>query len=264
MRKDDFQDFCQMLDDSHALLARGQMPSPTAKAMFFRALAAYPIEAVRSGFDAHVKDPQRGRFAPTPADIVAQIEGLVADDGRPGPEEAWAMCARANDEDETVVWSEEMAGAWQICSPVLAMGDEVGARMAFKEAYARLIDQARKTGAPLTWTVSLGHDPQRRSIALTRAEAVGLLPRGEALRLAPPDQPANQTLAKLIETSVKRNADAISDPEEIKRRAEELKARLIRPEVYDDTAIRQKAFFDERKAAVAARVAEYETQSRQA
>lgn len=87
---------------------------------------------------------------------------------------------------------------------------------------------------------------------------------GEALRLAPPDQPANQTLAKLIETSVKRNADAISGPEEIKRRAEELKARLIRPEVYDDTAIRQKAVFDERKAAVAARVAEYETQSRQA
>lgn len=260
MRKDDFQDFCQMLDDSHALLARGQMPSPTAKAMFFRALATYPLDTVRSGFDGHVKDPQRGRFAPTPADIVAQIEGLAADDGRPGPEEAWAMCARANDEDETVVWSDEMAQAWQVSSSVMENGDEVGARMAFKEAYNRIVEQARRARAPVNWNVSLGHDPQRREATIVRAEVMGLLPQGESLRLAAPEYAAGNALSFLLETSVRRSGDAVSDPAEIKRRAAELKALLVKKAEPDDRAERAREELEARKALAAQQVAAYTQQ----
>lgn len=244
MRKDDFQDFCQMLDDSHALLGRGQMPSPTAKAMFFRALSAHSIEAVRSGFDGHVKDPHRGRFAPTPADIVAQIEGLIADDGRPGAEEAWAMCSNADDESETVVWSEEMSRAYSVAGPLMQAGDHIGGRMAFKESYSRLVDSARRERKPVAWSVSLGHDTNKRHAALVTAETRGLLPNGEALRLAPPAADMHTTATLLLE-----NANKTADQQSIKDRVAALKALLVRPEVESFESVRRRKF-DERKRLV--------------
>src|SRR4051812_28762863 len=78
MREADFDEFSAMLEDVVGLYPKGAVTGGQ-KAMFFRALAAHPIAEVRAGFDAHVKDPQRGRFVPLPADILAQIEGLAAD-----------------------------------------------------------------------------------------------------------------------------------------------------------------------------------------
>lgn len=253
MRKDDFQEFCQMLDDSHALLARGQMPSPTAKAMFFRALSAYPIDAVRAGFDAHVKDPQRGRFAPTPADIVAQIDGLLADDGRPGAEEAWAMACRASDESETVVWSDEMAQAFAICQPLLEMGDQIGARMTFKESYLRQVEDARRMRRPVSWSASLGHDQGKRHAALARAEECRLLAAGDALRLAPPQGDINSLPTLLLAKS----SDSLP-PEVIKARCAELKARLTTPIEFPDYAAIDRQRIDEKKRRTAEAVAAYE------
>lgn len=241
MRKDDLPEFAQMLDDCYSLLGKGSLPSATAKALFFRALGVHSIEAVRAGFDAHVKDPQRGRFAPTPADVIAQIEGLVADDGRPGAEEAWAMCSNADDESETVVWSDEMSQAYALAMPLMQEGDNVGARMAFKEAYSRLVDSARRERKPVAWSVSLGHDQSKRHAVLLNAETRGLLPHGEALKLAPPSGDLNTTATLLLENSMKT-----ADPQTIKDRVAELKAMLIRPQVESFEDERRKAF-DERK-----------------
>jgi hypothetical protein len=253
MRKDDFTDFCQMLDDAYALLAGNNMPSSTAKAMFFRALSSFPIEAVRSGFDAHVKDPARGRFAPKPADIVAQIEGLVADDGRPGSEEAWAMACRASDESETVVWSEEMAQAFAICQPLLSIGDQVGARMAFKESYARQVEDARKLRRPVAWSASLGHDASKRNSALSNAETRGLLSSGEALRLAPPQGDLSSMATLLL-----ANAPSSLDPWVIRARVDELKARLLRVEDTTDYALISRERVEEKKRQIAEAVAAYQ------
>ena len=241
MRKDDLPEFAQMLDDCYSLLGKGAQPSATAKALFFRALGAHSIEAVRAGFDAHVKDPQRGRFAPTPADVIAQIEGLVADDGRPGAEEAWAMCCNAADESETVVWSGEMSQAYALAMPLMQECDNVGARMAFKEAYSRLVDSARRERKPVAWPVSLGHDQSKRHAVLLNAETRGLLPHGEALKLAPPSGDLNTTATLLLENSMKT-----SDPQTIKERVAALKAMLIRPQVESFNDERRRAF-DERK-----------------
>ena len=241
MRKDDLPEFAQMLDDCYSLLGKGVQPSATAKALFFRALGAHSIEAVRAGFDAHVKDPQRGRFAPTPADVIAQIEGLVADDGRLGAEEAWAMCCNAADESETVVWSGEMSQAYALAMPLMQECDNVGARMAFKEAYSRLVDSARRERKPVAWSVSLGHDQSKRHAVLLNAETRGLLPHGEALKLAPPSGDLNTTATLLLENSMKT-----SDPQTIKERVAALKAMLIRPQVESFNDERRRAF-DERK-----------------
>lgn len=176
MCEDDFDEFSTLLDAACGLLSRGTyVPNAGNTAMFFRSLQTYPIEVVRAAIEAHVKDPQRGRFVPMPADIIAQIEGFAEDDGRPGPEEAWALALSAADEDATVVWTSEMAWAWGLAKHVFDNGDEVGARMTFREAYNRRVDEARRQSMPAQWAVSLGHDQERRRLAVETAVEMGRL-----------------------------------------------------------------------------------------
>lgn len=252
MRKDDFDAFSELLDGCYALLGREKALNGPAKALFFRALGSHSIEAVRAGLDAHIKDPKRGRFAPTPADVIEQIEGLVADDGRPGAEEAWAMCCRAADESETLVWSAEMSEAYAVASPLMQEGDQIGARMAFKEAYGRMVDDARRSRRSVSWSVSLGHDVSKRHGALVAAEARGLLAAGEALRLAPPAADMHTTATILLE-----NATKAASPETVKERIAALKALLVRPEPVSRTE-REREELNAKKRHAAEAVAAYE------
>lgn len=187
MRESDLEPFAELLDAVCLLLSRGAyVPSAQNLAVWFRALAAYDIATVRAAFDAHVKDPERGRFVPTPADVIAQITGAAAADGRPGSEEAWATAIGSRDEAATVVWTEETAQAWAIARPVMDLGDEVGARMAFRQAYDRMVHAARAHRQPCRWTASLGWDGQRRQLAIEAAVNAGRLPAQEHVALPAP------------------------------------------------------------------------------
>jgi hypothetical protein len=187
----DFTEFSELLDAVCSLLSRGAyVPNGTNTALFFRALQDHPINAVRDAFEAHVKDPQRGRFVPTPADVIAQLLGATENDGRRGTEEAWAMSLQAADEAVTLVRTDEMAMAWGVAQPVFALGDKVGARMAFREAYERLVAEARKARQPVRWLVSEGHDKRLRADVVRAAVADGRLSQWELQALpAPPVQP---------------------------------------------------------------------------
>jgi hypothetical protein len=263
MNESDFDDFCAVLDGVCTLLSRGAyQPNAASSALFFRSMQAYPLSAFRKALDAHMADPQRGRFVPVPADLIAQIDGAAADDGRPGAEEAWAIAVRSTDESATIVWTEEIAQAWGVCSTVMQLGDEVGARMAFKEAYNRMVTDARRIQKPARWTPTLGHDVNQRREALARAETAGLLPCGEALRLAPPTAVPNGALPLLLASSVQHQVakgdEAISDPKEIKRRAALLKARLVKPGQDMDSAVSTRVAIEKQKEIVAKQVREYE------
>jgi hypothetical protein len=201
MFKSDFDEFVRLLDATCSVLSRGAyVPNATNSAIWFRALAAHDLATVRAAFDAHTADPQRGRFVPVPADILAQINAAVADDGRPGAEEAWATAVTAVDEAETVVWTAETSEAWRIAQPVLEGGDEVGARMAFKESYARLVQEAREKRLAPAWSVSQGHDPALRHIAVERATSAGLL-RGPELLALPAPAGGTDGMARLIDAA---------------------------------------------------------------
>lgn len=177
MHSTDIAAFTDMLDAVSAMLSRGKYaPNATSTSMFFNAMRRYSLPIVRAAFDAHVADPVRGKFVPVPADLIAQIEGMLADDGRLGPEEAWALALRAGDEAETVVWTPEICKALEAARPVLVRGDEVGARMAFREAYTRLVGAARADMVPVQWQVTLGQDLERRQLVLQAAIADGRLP----------------------------------------------------------------------------------------
>lgn len=151
--------------------------SEAAAEIMLHDLAEYPEGAVLAAL-ADCRKTLTGRFSL--AAIITRIEGQ---DGRPGAEEAWAMLPR--DEDESVAWTQEMRFAWGVAQPLLDEGDKVGARMAFKEAYTRKVEEHRSNNVPAEWEVSLGQDPHGRTAALDKAVRAGYIGKEHASRLLP-------------------------------------------------------------------------------
>lgn len=198
MRDADMKEFRKLLDATCKLLSKGAyVPDVDNTMVFFRALQVYPMEAVRAAMSAHVADPDRGRFVPVPADLVRQINAAAANDGRPSADEAWAVAVRAADESDTVVWTTEIQTAWGMSKPIFDRCDEIGARMAFRETYNRLVAAARSNGVPAAWSVSEGFDPAKRIRALELAERAQQLPHDRVVALLPP--PESKGLAALLE-----------------------------------------------------------------
>lgn len=239
----EFSAFSSKLDDIWVM--KGQSLTAGARAAFFQALERWPLNAVLAGLDAHVRDPERGRFLPMPADVIAQIDAIIAADGRPGAEEAWAIAMLSRDETETVVWTAEIAEALGIARPILDARDEVGARMAFKETYIRLVDEARRERRPATWSASLGFDPARRTKAICAGVEAGRL---QPTALPPPEGPAVPLLELANAPGVPEHAR-----EELRRLTESLRADLDKPGV----DAKARAETEARKAEAAQKVQEY-------
>ena len=138
-------------------------------------LSRYPLNQVMGALE-RCRRELKSRLT-----LAAVIERL--DDGRPGVEEAWAMIP--HDEGSTVVWTTEMAQAFGVAVKLLET-DEVGARMAFKETYTKLISQARNDGIPVKWMPSLGHDKSGRDGPIMEAVAKGRLQATQAAEFLPP------------------------------------------------------------------------------
>ena len=153
----------------------GRVFSEGAARMFVQDLSNFSEPAVLKSL-ARCRREVKGLL--TIQDVVSRI-----DDGRPGVEEAWSQMPF--NESQSVVWSDEGAKAFGIALPLLDEGDKVGARMAFKEAYTRMVGEARDEGRPVSWTPSLGYDKNGRSAALSEAVALGRLTYEHAEGLAP-------------------------------------------------------------------------------
>lgn len=177
MRNEDRPAFAQLLAE---VMAGYGKPLPTSLIVgaWFKLLSPFPPSTIAAAFSAY--SLEKPDFAPVPNSIVARCKLL---DGRPQDDEAWAMALLSVDERETVVWTDEMAQAFAQCQVVLAAGDEVGARMAFRDAYNRLVAVARAAGRPTHWQVSQGWDMERRALALNKAVLGGLLEGPQAVAM---------------------------------------------------------------------------------
>ncbi|MWK56928.1 hypothetical protein GO594_13155 [Pseudomonas otitidis] len=116
----------------------------------------------------------------TPENVIRH---LVTQDGRPEANEAWAIAMTSYDEAETVLMTPEIQQAAASAESVFRAGDKIGARMAFIATYERLVTTARQVGTPLAWSLSLGHDAERRASAIESAERLGRLPAPQAQAL---------------------------------------------------------------------------------
>lgn len=153
----------------------GTKLSEAAAELMLSDLSDYDEQAVMVAL-SKCRRELKGRL--TLAEIVSRI-----DDGRPGAEEAWAVLPF--DEATSVVWTKEMSDAFWIAQRLIDAGDKIAARMAFKEAYLRLVAEAREHREPATWTVSLGHDPAGRQPVLAVAVEKGRISAGHARKLIP-------------------------------------------------------------------------------
>ena len=138
-------------------------------------LAQYPEDKVMKAL-TKCRRELKGRVSI--AEVISRI-----DDGRPGPEEAWAMMPKS--ESSSVVWTSEMAEAYGICYKLIEEGDTVQARMAFLEAYKDRVSRARNEGIKVQWIPSLGHDPQSREHVLMEAVEKGRLTAKHVFQLLP-------------------------------------------------------------------------------
>lgn len=169
MRPEDKPRFGKLL--THVLAGYGKpLPAPAEIDVWYSQLAPFPPSTIKQAFEAY--RVERPDFAPAPNGIVARCKLL---DGRPDENEAWAVALTSQDERETVVWTSEMAEAFTVARPLLNVGDEVGARMAFKDAYRRLVTEARSLNKPVRWNVSAGWDAGRHQLAAQDAINAGLL-----------------------------------------------------------------------------------------
>lgn len=154
--------------------AVGQELSDAALELICADLAAYPPKGVAEALQ-RCRREVRGRLSL--ADILDRIPC-----GHPGVEEAWSLVCRAiGDERATVILTEPMRAAFYAAEQLV--DDEVGARMAFKEVYARDVALARQSAAMPEWSAILGHDPAERDAKITQAVTDGRIEPQRALTL---------------------------------------------------------------------------------
>lgn len=160
--------------------------------IYWAILSDFLIEDVERAFVMHIKT---SRFFPMPAELMELIPS-AAIAKHIGADEAWAIALASFDERETVVWTQQIAEAKAIAQDVFNAGDEIGARMAFKDAYNRIIASASTP----EWQVCQGWDKDRRSDVVTKAVQLGRLPAGHEQRYLPDPAPT-VTVVALIESA---------------------------------------------------------------
>lgn len=194
MNQTDYDQFGDLLGCVAELYGRSVKPMQTA--MYFRALADFPLEAVQAALDAHAKCPERGRFFPLPADLLSKLERASTQDGRPSPGEAWSTAIQAMDEAATVVWTTETAQAWyDVGQALMDAGDRFNASRGFIAKYSDLCDAARKRGIPAQWVVSQGYDKDLRHQALEAGYKAGRISRETCMQMLPRHQDAGPIVA---------------------------------------------------------------------
>lgn len=182
-------------------------------------------------------------YMPRPGHVRGLVEGDPAGFGEHlGPEAAWALVGHTT-EDDTVVWTDEIAGAFGAVR-LLLEEDHVAARMAFLEIYREKLAQARLTRMPARWSASVGTDPTRRAGPLTAAVAAGRLSMAAVQSMLPahewPQQwralPEHAEAPRETENLVRDLAARLAlpgeppvEPGEAKQRARALAAQLEAP-----------------------------------
>jgi hypothetical protein len=180
MDRSDLKKFTDILNAS--LDVYGKERSDTAAALWWKLLVPFSLDDVEAALADHLRS---NRFAPTPADIIT---ALSSRDGRPTADEAWAMMPRS--EQESVCWTDEMARAFGVASPLLEAGDQVAARRAFIDRYEFEVSAARRAGTPVKAWMSWGFDSTGRAPALAKAVELGLMKPAIAQKFLPQLPPA--------------------------------------------------------------------------
>ena len=175
MNTNEKKEFVEYLADIFTMY--GAKLTPTSIMLWSNLMNNYPLSSVKDALLNHV---EHSVFAPKPADMINFIK---EQDGRPSADVAWSMIPR--NESVSAVLSQDMLTAMAAAQPLLDEGDQVAARMAFKESYNRLITEARNNSIPVEWFPSLGDDKYGREAVVKEAVRLGRISEVHAQKLLP-------------------------------------------------------------------------------
>jgi hypothetical protein len=147
--------------------------------MWWRALGTYPDGAILRSAERHLTTC---KFKPQLADLVEGCRAQV-DNQWLGPDEAWALMPKS--ELDSALLTSEMAEAMGVATPLLEMGDRVAARMAFRDAYMRLVEKAKIENRSPSYFPSWGTDKVQHAPLVANAVKRGQLTVDRAVEFLP-------------------------------------------------------------------------------
>lgn len=224
MREQDKKPFSEMY--TGLCVNYGKDPSKEAMRFFYDALQGYSLDQVRQALTAHV---MTSRYMPTVADVIERIAAATPGMSRPAADEAWM---RTPAETDSYWATDEMLGAWAVVAGEMnsPRPDRVAARVAFRDAYNRLVAEAQAQGRPVRWQLVRGTRHDNLEHTVREGLRLGYLPRQDAdeiLRLeCESAKPA--TLVPLLQGAVASQSEAA------KEAITALKAMLKRPQLTAD------------------------------
>jgi hypothetical protein len=208
MNSNDFNKFSELWSDTHEIMAGGKVFSSRNMTMIFEDFEDYSFDVISKALKLHRK---QNKFAPTSADII-EIISNYSKSKHIGAEEAWSIALQSFDERLPIVLTKEILSAKAAVQGIYDSGDSIGARMAFKEAYNRILLTANE----VKWFVTQGDDKSLTESCVKQAIAMGRLPIGteERYRLEAP----TITYQALIEQAHKKTGkvDALTNLKFIK------------------------------------------------
>jgi hypothetical protein len=186
MKNEDRNRFAEMLLGMADYYQRSLTPAVVE--IYWQGLIEYEYEDVAQVCTSHIRGNYGGTFMPKVSDIIASLD---ADDVNawPSPDEAWGIAVRTFDEADTCIVCDEIMTARESCEPVMNLGDEVGARMTFRDVFDRQRRAAIANGRKPKWWMTPGHDRTLRAQRLAEAVALKRLPPSVLIGLeAPPTE----------------------------------------------------------------------------
>lgn len=170
--------------------------------MWWAALGGYPDGVLMAAVTRHI---QSSSFKPQLNDILKACDAQT-DGGWLGVEEAWALMPKH--ESESAMLTDEIAQAIAVATPLIEQGDRVAARMAFKDAYTRLVERAKLEGRQPRYFPSYGTDKHGAVAMLAKAVQVGQIPLERALEWKP------ESATEIVKMAGVRNHPLLAAPSE--------------------------------------------------
>lgn len=170
MKTSDYEVFKSALLRANKVSANPKSLDDGDISFMFDVLSNCSIEQV---LNALIHHSRKNKYSPTAHDINEIIENHTGSKHL-GAEEAWAIALRSFDERLPVVLTKEILEAKATVQDIYDAGDAIGARMAFRETYNRILLTANE----VNWFVTQGDDKSLTEHVVAQAVAMGRLPKG--------------------------------------------------------------------------------------